>query len=286
MAKAKRDIYQEITNQVIAKVEADPKKWSKSWATSSAGYPTRFTGQAYKGVNLFLLMLQGRGNANWMTYKQAQSVGAQVRTGEKGAGIVFFKPLKIEKNGKEETIPLLRSYTVFNAEQIDNLPEKFFPDPLVPQNNEPRIDEAEAYFKACGADVRYGGNRAFFSPSQDFIQNPDFDQFFSAVEFYGTLGHEFIHWTGGEKRLDRNFKSSDGTKDCAKEELTAELGACFLMSRLNIETEVREDHASYVASWLKALKGDKKYIFRASASAQKAVDYLDTLQEIEVAKAA
>jgi antirestriction protein ArdC len=233
-------------------------------------------------------MLAGRANPHWMTYKQVEGLGGQVRGGEKGTGIIFYKPLKVDDRdfpGTEITIPMLKTYTVFNAEQVDGLPEKFYPEKSGDaQHNEPRLEEADAYIKATGAEIRHGGDRAFFSPGGDFIQSPDFDAFFSAEEYYATNLHELIHWSGGEKRLDRDLTTSFGTKDYAREELTAEIGAAFLAGALNISTEVREDHAQYLASWLKVLKEDKRAIFKAAALAQKAVDFLDAFstQEAEL----
>jgi antirestriction protein ArdC len=285
--KQKIDIHQAVTDSIIAKLEAGPDVWKKTWSTmASGGLPTRFTGQHYQGINLLVLAMQGRPNPNWMTYKQAKEVGGQVRGGEKGTMVVFFKPLKVEKDGKEETIPLLRQFTVFNADQIDGLPAKFYPAPQDAVHAEPRIEDAEAYLSATKANIRHGGDRAFFSPQQDFIQLPEFDQFDDAVAYYGAAMHELVHWSGGEKRLDRDLKNQNGTKDYAKEELVAEIGAAFLTATLGIETEVRDDHAQYLAHWLTILRDDKKAIFKAAAMAQKAADHLDGYQPTEQEQAA
>lgn len=289
--KTRRDIQKEITDVLIAKLEEGPEAWKRSWAVVAGEMPLRVSGDRYRGINLLRLMIAGRANPNWMTFKQAKTFkGAGVRKGEKGTGIVFYKPLKIEdkETGEEKTIPLMRTFTVFNAEQIDGLPDRFYPEVNTnSEHNEPRLKEAEAYLKATGAEIRHGGGRAFFSPSEDFIQSPEFDKFFSAEEYYGTMMHELVHWSGHKSRLDRDLKNAFGSKDYAKEELVAEIGAAFLSGALNISTEVRDDHAQYLASWLKVLKEDKTAIFKAAAAAQKAVDFLDAFStEAEVKEAA
>jgi len=281
--KKKIDIEKIVTDQLIAQLEAGTGQWKKSWASLGGDLPTRFTGQHYKGINLFILALTGRGNANWLTYKQAKSVGGQVRAGEKGTTVVFFKPFetKDRTTGEDITIPLLRCYSVFNAEQIDGLPEKYFPViDADAANTEARCAEADAYIKATGAVVKHGGDKAFYIPSEDRIQLPDYEQFDDAVAYYGTALHELGHWTkGGKNRCERKLSYGE-------EELVAEIYASITCAKLGIESEVREDHAQYLAAWLKIIKADKKAIFRAARDAQKAVDYTDGLQPQEQEQAA
>jgi antirestriction protein ArdC len=276
--RRKIDIEQQVTNALIAQLEAGTGQWKKSWASLGGDLPTRFTGQHYKGINLFILALQGRSNAHWLTYKQAKSVGGQVRTGEKGTTVVFFKPFetKDRETGKDITIPLQRSYTVFNAEQIDGLPEKFFPVvDLDSLNTDARCADVDAYITATGAKIEHGGDSAHYVPLQHRIQLPTFEQFDSAVAYYGTALHEVGHWTkGATDTIDRS-KLSYG-----EEELVAEIYASITCAKLGIESEVREDHAQYLASWLKIIKADKRAIFRAARDAQKAVDYTDGLQPV------
>lgn len=285
--KKRFDAYQAITDDLVAKIEADPGVWKKSWVALANALPTRFSGDLYKGVNLFLLGMQGRGQPIWMTYRQAQEVGGQVRGGEPGTKVVFFKPLKIadKETGEDKTIPMVKAYTVFNVDQIDGLPEKYLRKEET-RHTEPPIDEIEAYVKYVGGEVRHGGDRAFFSPGQDFVQMPAFKTFNTAVDYYATLGHELVHWTGHKSRLDRNLRTVHGSDDYAFEELVAEIGAAFLLARWGIVAEDRDDHAQYLAAWLERMKGDKKFIFQAAAAAQKAVEYLDDLQPTEAAQAA
>ena len=268
------DTYQIVTNKIIAALEAGTRPWQKSW-TAIGGLPLRANGQPYQGINVWLLGLSGHAGRYWFTYKQAQEVGAQVRGGEKGTQIVFFKPLKIEDRETkiEKTIPLIRLYTVFNQNQIDGLPEKYNAEIKDP-NPDARDAEAQRFFDTVGFDTRHGGGRAFYVPSMDYVQMPAFEDFHSAEAYYATLAHEYVHMTGHESRLDRNLKTGFGTKNYAKEELVAEMGAAFICGSLGISAEPREDHASYLASWLKILKDDNKAIVQAAAAAQKAADFI------------
>ena len=282
--KKRIDIEQQVTDQLIAQLEAGTGQWKKSWASLGGDLPTRFTGQHYKGINLFILAMTGRGNANWFTYKQAKSVGGQVRAGEKSTTVVFFKPFetKDRETGEDITIPLMRAYPVFNAEQVDGLPEKYFPvvDPDA-MNTDARCADVDAYIKATGAKIDHGGDSAYYVPLQHRIQLPTFEQFDNAVAYYGTALHEVGHWTkGATDKIDRS-KLSYG-----EEELVAEIYASMTTAKLGIESEVREDHAQYLASWLKIIKADKKAIFRAARDAQKAVDFTDSLQPLAKEQAA
>jgi len=287
MAKAKRDIEQEVTDKIIAQLEKGTAPWQKGWAASGVGTPRRFTGQPYKGINVLILAMQGRSHDTWMTYRQAAELGGQVRGGEAATTVVLFKPVKTtdKATGEEKTFSVLRTFNVFCADQIDNLPAKYQPAPVAVVNPDEQLAAVDAYISATLADIRYGGARAYYSPSQDFIQLPEYDQFHTSADFYGTALHELVHWTGADSRLRRDLKVN-GTKDYAKEELTAELGAAFLCAHLGVTGEPRADHASYIESWLSALKGDKKFVFRSAALAQKAVDFLDDLQTLELEQAA
>jgi len=143
-----------------------------------------------------------------------------------------------------------------------------------------RIEAAETFFSATGADISYGGNRAYYAILQDRIQLPPFETFCTVESFYATLAHETTHWTRHPSRLDRDFgRKRWGDEGYAHEELVAELGAAFLAAGLGITPEVRDDHSAYIASWLEVLKNDKRAIFTAAAHAQRAADYLHSLQE-------
>ena len=286
MAKAKRDLEQEITNKVIAQLEQGVAPWRKSWASIDGGLALRENGEPYRGWNQLILSMSGYSNPYWLTYKKAKELGGQVRGGEKGTAISYWGKAPSKKEDEEgKSFMFMKTYSVFNVEQIDGLPEKFFPAP-VERTEVERDQAAEEYIAACGADIRWGGGRACYIPSQDCITLPAIDDFEDYAAYAGTAVHELAHWTGHEKRLDRDLKTGHGTKDYAREELVAECSATLIMGRLGLEVEPREDHASYLASWLEVLKEDKTAIRKAFSQAQKVVDFLDDLQPQEVEQAA
>jgi antirestriction protein ArdC len=263
--------------------------WAKCWTGGGISLPLRSTGAAYQGINVLILMMQGRTSPHWLTYKQAQAEGGQVNKGEAGTTVVFYKQLKVEDKatGEEKRIPLLRAFTVFNLEQIsfeDGVPAKYAPAEVEAINPDSRNVAVDAYITATEAKINHGGGRAFYRPSDDQIQLPEFAAFTDAVAYYGTAIHELAHWTGHATRLDR-LTQRDSTA-YATEELVAELSATFLGASLGIETTIREDHVSYLQGWLSVLKADKKAIFKAATKAQKAVSFLDNLQPTELEEAA
>jgi len=286
MAKS-YDAYQVVTDQIVKALEAGTRPWTKSWAGGSGGLPLRHNGKPYSGVNILILGLSGFTNPYWMTFKQAQEYGGKVRKGSTATKIVFFKPLKIEDKvtNEEKSIPLLRTYNVFNAEQIEGLPERFYPGEEV-RNQGERIEAAEIFFAAQNANLVHEGSQAYYRPSLDQIVMPPFSRFNDPQSYYGTLSHELAHWTGAKRRLDRDLKTSFGSKDYAREELVAELASAFVMHTLGLSATPREDHAEYLAEWLKVLREDKRAIFRASAAAQKAADFLSANANPETKKEA
>ncbi len=278
---AKRDLHQEITDKIVKELEAGTAPWKRGWTKATggmSGLPMRVTGQPYAGINVLLLWGAaadaGYTCPSWMTFKQAKQLGGCVRKGEKGTGIVFFSVMKKEDaDGQEHKFGFLKSYTVFNVEQIDGLPDQWewnAPDEL-DEGTRP-IEDLQAFFDATGAAISHGGNRAFYSITSDSITMPPIKAFHSAQEYYGTLAHELIHWTGAKHRLDRTFGTKFGNENYAFEELIAELGACFLCSHIGAETNL-PNSAAYLKGWLEAMKQDKRFIFRAASAAQKACEY-------------
>ncbi|MCO6388257.1 ArdC family protein [Aliihoeflea sp. 40Bstr573] len=289
----KIDIYQRVTDQIVAELENGVRPWLKPWnAEHAAGRitrPLRANGVAYRGINILMLWAsaveKGFAAPLWLTYKQAQELGGQVRKGEKGSPVVYANTItRTEQDADtgedvEHNIPFMKAYTVFNAEQVDGLPAHFYAlqepalDPVA------RIEKAEMFFAATRADIRHGGNQAYYAIGEDRVQMPPFEAFRDAQSYYATLAHELTHWTRHPSRLDRSFgRKKWGDEGYAKEELVAELGAAFLSADLDITPEPRADHASYIASWLKVLKDDKRAVFTAAAHAQRAADYLTSLQ--------
>lgn len=280
-----KTLYETVTTKIIADLEKGVRPWSKSWnAGQSISRPLRANGEPYRGINTLLLWgaatERGFTAPIWMTYKQADALGGHVRKGEKGSQVVYSNVLVAKETGEsgeetEKKIPFLKCYTVFNVEQIENLPEGFLAPRELPVNPAARIEHAESFFAATGADIRHGGGRAYYSPKADFIQMPPFEAFQDAEAYYAVLAHETTHWTGGRGRLERSFDGNRfGDAGYAMEELVAEIGAAFICADLGISTEPRADHADYISSWLKVLKGDNRAIFTAASQAQRAADYL------------
>jgi antirestriction protein ArdC len=288
-AATKPDVYTRITNQIIAALEAGTKPWTQPWQASHAAggvsRPLRFNGEAYSGINVLTLwasaMERRLAAPIWMTFKQAIELGGCVRKGETGSPVVYANSIKRTEtdpdtgHDEERAIPFLKAYTVFNVEQIDGLPAHYYALATGSTNPDERIEAVEAFFRATGAEIHHGGNSACYIPSLDRIHMPQFEVFRDAESYYTTLAHEATHWTRHNSRLARDFgRERWGDAGYAQEELVAELGAAFLCADLKITLSERDDHASYIASWLKVLKNDNKAVFTAAAHAQRAVDFL------------
>jgi len=296
----KGDVYTRITNRIITDLEQGVRPWFKPWnAENAAGRitrPLRHNGTPYKGINAFMLwadaVTKGFASPIWMTYRQAQEVGGQVRKGETGSLVVYADRIKHTETTDagdevEREIPFMKGYSVFNCEQIDGLPAQYRATAAPVLDPVARIERAERFFAATGADIRHGGDRAFYAIHADYVQMPPFETFKDAESYYATLAHEATHWTRHPARLDREFgRKRWGDEGYAAEELVAELGSAFLSADLGITPEVREDHAAYIASWLKVLKDDKRAIFTAAAHAQRAADYLHAAQTVNEEKRA
>lgn len=281
----KKDIYTSVTAKIIADLEKGNLTWMKPWETAPTGRPLRSYGMPYQGVNVLILWMEaaekGYTTPIWMTYKQAQELGGQVSKGQKGCQVVYanvYTKTETKETGEEteRTIPFLKTYTVFNVEQIDGLPAHYYAKPEYTRNDKARIEEAEHFFTATGATIRHGGNKAYYSPALDAVQMPPFEAFHDAESYYSTLAHEVTHWTKHSTRLNREFEGGKrfGEEGYAMEELVAELGAAFVCADLGIMPEPREDTAAYIQSWLKVLKDDKRAIFTAATHAQKAADFM------------
>ena len=291
------DVYSRITDKIVADLEQGVRPWFKPWSADHAAgkitRPLRHNGIPYKGINVIMLWsaatVKGYACPLWLTFKQALELGGNVRKGETGELVVYANSItKTETDAKgEETereIPFLKGYTVFNAEQCENLPAHYTakaePPALTPLQ---RIEAADRFFAATGADIRHGGTRAFYAEGPDYVQMPPFETFRDAESHAATLAHELTHWTKHDKRLARDMgRVKWGDAGYAREELVAELGSAFLCADLGITPEVREDHAAYIASWLKVLKDDKRLIFSAASQAQRAADYLHSLQPHQI----
>ena len=288
--KAKADVYSTITNTLIEQIEAGAGQWVRPWNTNGGfSMPVNVTNKKqYRGINTVMLILAankaGHSNNLWATYKQWSEKKAQVRAGEKSTTIVFWGTYHNElEDGSEKDVMYAKLYNVFNVAQVDGFE---LPTVSAPISEQSRIYNAETYFHNTRAITRNGGNRAYYSIDGDCIQLPNFSQFPNPLDYYATQAHEMVHWTGHKSRCNREFGTRFGNATYAFEELIADIGSAFVCSLLGLVHEPRKDHAQYLASWLQVLKSDKKAIFTAASAAQKAVDYLESLQPVELALAA
>ncbi|WP_374346578.1 ArdC family protein [Phenylobacterium sp.] len=286
------DLYSRVTNAILADLENGVRPWNKPWSAEhlagKISRPLRATREPYSGVNVLLLwaeaVAQGFTAPIWITFRQALALGGHVRKGEHGSTVVYANRIKRPEAGDdgqdvEREIPFLKAYTVFNVEQVDGLSAHFHATVAPRLDAVQRIAHAEAFFAATGADIRHGGNQAFYAAHTDHVQVPPFEAFEDPEAYYATLAHECTHWTKHPTRLDRDFgRKRWGDEGYAREELVAELGAAFLCADLGLELEPRPDHASYIASWLEVLQNDRRFIFTAAAHAQRACDHLLSLQ--------
>ena len=286
------DLYSRVTQAIVEDLKRGVRPWTKPWSAEHlAGRisrPLRHSGEPYSGINVVLLWAEavahGYAAPIWMTFRQALALGAHIRKGEHGATVVYANRVKRTEAGDdgqdvEREIPFLKAYTVFNVEQIEGLPAHFHA-PAAPQPEpQQRVEHAEAFFRAVGADIRHGGGQAYYAIGPDYVQCPPFETFVDPEAYYATLAHECTHWTRHPSRLDRDFgRKRWGDEGYAREELVAELGAAFLCADLGLELTPREDHASYIDSWLQVLEGDRRFVFTAAAHAQRVCDFLHARQ--------
>jgi antirestriction protein ArdC len=274
------NIAQDITNGIIEQLEKGVIPWVKPWQSKpdEAMPHNPASGTYYKGINfLWLTMMHNGGkygsSSQWMTYNQAKTLGAQVKRGAKGVQVLFYKKITVADKNSEtgsKIVPMLKTYTVFNADFIDGLPEQSITESVTFEES----PNCELFVSNSGADIRHGGDKAFYSPAADFIQLPKHSDFNTGADYYGTLLHELSHWTGHDSRLNRDFSQSKkwGDNAYAMEELVAELGSAMLCAHNKIDGKLQ--HASYIDSWLQVLKSDNRAILKASAEAQKILDYL------------
>jgi antirestriction protein ArdC len=281
-------LYQEITEQIIAELEAGHVPWVQPWGTvaakASVSIPKNAaTQRRYSGINVLILWAavidRGFSAQSWLTFRQALGLGGNVRKGEHGTTVVYadrFTPdeerRRAERDGDEpNAIPFLKRFTVFNTDQCENLPEGLVTAP-VPVPEGLILPHAEALIAATCADFRIGGAQAFYSPSHDFIQVPRPEAYFEPINWHRTALHELGHWVGHASRLGRDLSGGFGSALYAKEELIAEMTSAFVCASLGIVPTVR--HADYIGSWLEVLRDDDRAIVRAASAASKAAEYL------------
>ena len=280
-------LYDEITDKIIAELEAGRVPWVQPWGTTAAKAPLGLpkngaTGRLYSGINVLILwgavIERSFPAQSWLTFRQALGLGGNVRKGEHGTTVVYadrFIPederkRAAETGGEPQAIPFLKRFTVFNVAQCEGLPEEIaVAEPPQPGLIEPKV---EALIKAMGIDFRIGGSRAFYVPSEDYVQVPPPQAYFEPINWHRTALHELGHASGHSSRLNRDLSGSFGSKKYAFEELVAEMNAAFCGASLGIMPTVR--HADYIGSWLDVLREDNRAIVRAASQASKAADYL------------
>jgi antirestriction protein ArdC len=286
-----------VTAQISKLLERGVRPWIRPWddiAPSDAlVLPLRSCGTPYRGMNIVALwaatLESGFKSRHWFTFKQALAMNAAVRKGERGSYVVFYTEL----NGKSDETPpqdpneagearrILRGYTVFNADQIDGLPDDFYakPDaepvtlsPLQKSEDEARLS---ALFAKIPVTIRHGGNRAFYSKAADFIQMPLREAFRDGTQYWATLAHEKTHATRAQHRLNRDFgQTRFGDAGYALEELVAELASAFIGATIGLPADHLEDHAAYIGGWLKALGDNPSAFLTAASKAQAAADWV------------
>jgi len=281
MANSTNKVYDYVTERIIGMLEKGNIPWRKPW---SGLQPENYiSGKTYRGINLFLLSCAPYSDHRYLTFKQVKSKGGNVKKGEKGHIVIFWKFIETSKTQADGTvkygkIPFLRYFTVFNVEQTENWNPK--PLPAVSENPINRIDSCESFVKGLPEAPMIEGSvdRAFYRPMTDSIGMPDIKRFVSAEKYYSTLFHELTHWTGSEKRMARFEKTEVnlfGSESYSKEELVAEMGAAFLCSEMGIDnTETTENTVAYIQSWMKRLKEDNTLLISAASKAKKAAAWM------------
>ena len=299
MAVEKQSFSDRVATELIEQIKQGTAPWQKPWDGRDLQAPVNaITGKPYRGANnVWLSMMQPSDDNRWLTYNQAESIGAQVRKGEKGTTVEYWKfeedHIKKDKDGKEvlddKGKPIIVRHklerpkvfyaTVFNATQCDNMP------PLPPKEELVKDWEihqrAENILKNSGANIEHQrGDRAFYRPSQDKIVLPEKEQFPTVGGYYGTALHELGHWTGHESRLNRDMAHPFGSEGYAKEELRAEIASLMLSQTMGVPFDPGH-HAAYVDGWVSVLENDSREIFRAAADAERIKDYVMAFEQVQ-----
>jgi antirestriction protein ArdC len=274
-------VYETVTQSIIEELKHNLVPWIRPWKSAASTFPHNVVSQRpYSGVNILLLWATAAereyANPAWLTFKQAAALGGTVKKGEKATAIVYADTVKKREandSGEEveKSMSFLKFYNVFNLDQTCGLPNHLY---AIPEQKPigARLFHVEVFLRRIAAEIRHGGDKAYYSPAEDFIVLPRMEDFESTAHYYATSLHEHVHHSGHPTRLNRDLGGRFGTRSYAAEELVAEMGVAFLCSFLQINAELR--HASYIASWLELLENDSRAIFTAASLATKAADYL------------
>ena len=282
-----KSVFEIVTDRILERLEQGTVPWHKPWTTAGGASRNLISGREYRGVNLFLLASEGFTSPYWVTFKQAKQLGGTVRKGERSTPCIFWKFLArdiespVTGETKTKQIPLLRYYSVFSVEQCDGISharlevEREEPEPFSP------IEAAEAIvsdYPEPPTIAHDGRGSAYYRPATDSIHMPKQETFDSEEHYYATLFHEMGHSTGSESRLARPGVTNPiryGSHRYSQEELCAEMSSAFLLAEAGIDSgSLMNNSASYVASWVKALRDDKKLVVLAAAQAQRAADHI------------
>ncbi|WP_171182333.1 ArdC family protein [Ruegeria sp. HKCCD8929] len=284
MGKPKFDVYSHVTNQILDELKKGTVPWRKPWSGGQAGLtlPRRVTGEHYRGINVVMLwiaaMNRGFSSNSWMTYRQAQELGGQVRRGETSTTVIKYGEIRKDDgdgaNGQDQVIRYARAYRVFNCDQIDGLDEHWYDRPAGIRDFGTKSDpELDAWFHSLGVEIRHSAEpRAYYSPARDLIHMPPVHTFETAHGFFDTLSHEAAHAIADGRRLDLSFPGKTRSERYQHEEIYAEISGAMICARLGIHPSF-EQNAAYVASWIKTISDDHKAILRAAANAQAAADW-------------
>jgi len=272
-----RDLYAEVTAQIVADLEKGVKPWTRPWKSTGHAVVTlpcnMATGRAYNGINTLVLWMtaiaRGFPGHGWMTFKQALEYGGHVRKGEKGTPIIFVSFRDDEKDGKETRRPIVKWYSVFHAAQIEGLPAEALE--LLPPDV-PEFRHMTRIADASGIPIHHGYDRACYIPSLDVIEMPAYGAFKTGHAYTRTLFHELAHGTGHYTRLNRELSGRFGSDVYAFEELIAELTSAFLCAKTGVNYD--NENAEYIGAWVRRMKEDSRAIFTAASAAAKAADWL------------
>ena len=293
--QTRKEIIDKVAKKFIEALKTQKGDWKKSkiWKSLESGLPINAKSRnSYNGFNIINLLLDREihnyDNNEWGTFKMWNDMGYRLKKNEKCSYVFFNKPFEVEDptkldefgNPKKKKIFYLKPYAVFNANQVEGYEVKKVQAP----NKAKALKNVDKYVENTGADISYGGDRAYYSPSFDKIQMPSKESFLGTEEYYGVLLHELVHWTGHENRCKRDFSGFFGTEAYAIEELVAETGSAILSSILGISQTVREDHLKYVNSWIKNLENKPEQVIKAINKSTKAIEHLDSLQTTEEKK--
>ncbi|NNF72268.1 MAG: DUF1738 domain-containing protein [Rhodobacteraceae bacterium] len=296
ISKRKFDAAASITNELIGIIDQGVLPWRKPWQVGGGSVPLRQNGEPYQGINNFLLTMRtktaGYTSPYWMTLRQANELDAKVVKGSKSSVVVYYGTAERDRaEGAQEdetdtedpkTIPFMKSYRVFNADQIEGLDARFHPEPpeALEYAERAAIPHMQAFFEAICATVSFSGREACYVPTLDKIYMPPIEVFDDPLNFYAVWGHELGHWTKPRHRLNRSYGDARfGNTAYAREEIVAELCTVFLGQKLGFSAHTLELNAAYLDNWVRVLRSDKLAIFKHAADAQRACDYLVAASE-------